>query len=183
MNSNSIRLAAAAGILALGLAPAFAQDHDTHLQTQTMAHEAMTSPVVTVGALELSGGFTRATLPNAPVGGGFLTITNTGTEADTLLSAASPVAGEVQLHEMKMEGDLMKMQQLAGGIPLPSGETVTLAPGGLHLMFMQLKTPFVEGESVPVTLNFEKAGTVELMLMVGSPAARDAGMNHSQHGG
>ena len=156
---------------------AAAESHDHH------GHHAMASGTVTLGALELSGAFTRATLPNAPVGGGFLSITNTGTEGDTLVSASSPAAGQVQLHEMKMEGEVMKMQELAGGIPVPAGETVTLAPGGLHLMFMQLKAPFVEGESVPVTLTFEKAGTVEIMLSVGSPAARDAGMDHSQHGG
>lgn len=180
MTTLFIRTGIAAGLVALGLGAAFAQDHAA---APAASHDAMPPATVTLGALELSGGFTRATLPNAPVGGGFLTITNTGSEADLLVSATSPVAGEVQLHEMKMEGEVMKMQQLDAGIPVPAGETVTLAPGGLHLMFMQLNQPFVEGESVPVTLTFEKAGTIELMLTVGSPAAKDAGMNHSQHGG
>lgn len=126
----------------------------------------------TAGDLEISGGFTRATLPNAPVGGGYITITNTGTEDDTLIAASSPVAEEVQLHEMKMEGDVMKMAELPGGIPVPAGETVTLAPGGLHLMMMGLREPLVENESVPVTLTFAKAGTVEIVLLVASPNAK-----------
>lgn len=183
MTRISIRTTLAAGLVALSFTPALAHDQAAHqMPGDTMVHEGMAHPVVTLGALELSGGFTRATLPNAPVGGGFLSITNTGTEADRLISASSPVAGEVQLHEMTMQGDVMKMQELAGGIPLPAGATVTLAPGGLHLMFMQLNQPFVEGESVPVTLTFEKAGTVEITLSVGSPAARDAGMDHAHHG-
>jgi copper(I)-binding protein len=126
-----------------------------------------------LGSLEISGGFARATLPNAPVGGGFLTITNTGSEDDTLVSATSPAAGEVQLHEMKMDGDVMKMAELPGGIAVPAGATVTLAPGGLHLMFMGLTGPLVENEAVPVTLTFAKAGAVEIVLLVASPGARE----------
>lgn len=132
---------------------------------------AMQPGPVVLGDLTISGAFTRATLPNAPVGGGFMTIVNNGSEADRLIAAASPVAGEVQLHEMKMDGDVMKMAELEHGIEIPAGETVTLAPGGLHLMFMGLKQAFVEGESIPVTLTFEKAGTVELLLEVGPVGA------------
>jgi copper(I)-binding protein len=84
---------------------------------------------VTVGQLTISGAFARATLPNAPVAGGFLTIVNAGNEADRLIAASTPVAGESQLHEMKMEGDVMKMAQLPDGIEVPAGATVTLAPG------------------------------------------------------
>jgi copper(I)-binding protein len=137
---------------------------------------------VTVGGLTISGAFARATLPNAPVGGGFLTIVNSGSEADRLIAAATPVAGEVQLHEMKMEGDVMKMAELANGIEIPAGATVTLAPGGLHLMFMQLKEPLVEGTKVPVTLTFEKAGTVEVEVEIGGIAAKEPAMDHSMHG-
>ena len=137
---------------------------------------------VTVGGLTISGAFARATLPNAPVGGGFLTIVNSGSEADRLIAAATPVAGEVQLHEMKMDGDVMKMAQLPDGIEIPAGATVTLAPGGLHLMFMQLKEPLVEGTRVPVTLTFEKAGTVEVEVEIGGIAAKEPAMDHSMHG-
>lgn len=135
---------------------------------------------VTAGSLTITGGFSRATLPNAPVGGGFLTITNTGSEDDRLISATSPVAGEVQIHEMKMEGDVMKMAQLPDGLPIPAGQTVTLQPGGFHLMFMQLKQALVEGTKLPVTLTFEKAGSIEVELDIEGIAATAPAhqMNH-----
>ena len=127
---------------------------------------------VTLGDLTISDGFSRATLPNAPVGGGFLTITNKGAADDRLIAATSPAAADVQLHEISMEGDVMKMRELAEGIPVPAGETVSLQPGGLHLMFMQLTGPLVEGTSFPVTLTFEKAGTVTVELSVASSGAK-----------
>lgn len=130
---------------------------------------------VTVGTLSLSGAFTRATLPAAKVGGGYVSITNNGTEGDRLVSAASASAAKVGIHEMKMEGDQMKMGEKEGGVEIPAGQTVSLAPGGLHIMFMGLKAPFVEGETVPVTLTFEKAGPVEIELVVGAVAADHAG--------
>jgi copper(I)-binding protein len=128
----------------------------------------------TTGAIEISGAYARATLPNAPVGGGFFTITNTGGD-DALIGATSPVAGEVQLHEMKMEGEVMKMKEIDGGIPVPAGQSVTLAPGGLHLMFMDLKSPLVEGEMVPVTLTFANAGTLDIEVAVGAVNAGGPG--------
>ena len=122
---------------------------------------------VTAGDLELTAGVTRAMLPGQPVGGGFVTITNKGGEEDRLVSATSPEAGEVQMHEMAMEGDVMKMRQLNDGIVIPAGETVELKPGGLHLMFYKVSEPFKEGATVNVTLTFEKAGAVDLVLPIG----------------
>jgi copper(I)-binding protein len=127
--------------------------------------------VVHLGPLNISAPFTRATLPNAPVGGGFLTVENTGTEADRLISASSPAADVVQIHEMSMQGDVMKMRELGDGLEIPAGQSVVLAPGGFHLMFMGLKQAFVEGTTVPVTLVFEKAGAVDLELPVMGSAA------------
>lgn len=125
-----------------------------------------TMEVVKAGDIELSAGFTKAMLPGQPVGGGFVTIKNGGAD-DRLVSAESPVAGRVELHEMAMVNDVMKMRQLNEGIPVPAGQTVELKPGGLHMMFFEVKQPFVEGGSVPVKLTFEKAGTVEIVLPVG----------------
>jgi uncharacterized protein YcnI/copper(I)-binding protein len=136
---------------------------------------------VTVGDLEITGAFTRATLPNAPVAGGYLTITNKGAADDRLVSVSTPAAGTSQIHEMKMDGDVMKMNELPDGLVIPAGESVALAPGGFHLMFMDLTGPLVEGESVTVTLTFEKAGAVEVQLPVGSPAAKGPAMDHSMH--
>lgn len=137
------------------------------------AHSA-TAPV-TVGELELSAPFTRATLPNAPVGGGFLTITNTGEADDRLVSATSPAAGDVQLHEMSMKDGVMEMRALPDGITIPAGESVSLEPGGLHIMFMDLAGPFEQGAEVPVTLTFERAGAVDIALPVRGFGASEAG--------
>jgi periplasmic copper chaperone A len=134
---------------------------------------AQSHGVVAAGSLEISGAFSRATLPNAPVGGGYLTITNKGTADDMLISASSPVAGVTQIHAMKLEGDVMKMDEAGAGLPIPAGQSVTLAPGGRHIMFMDLKQPLAEGGMVPVTLTFTGAGTVEVNLPVG-PINADA---------
>lgn len=133
------------------------------------------SDAVHLGPLVLTGGFSRATLPNAPVAGGFVTIQNTGTEDDRLIGASSDVAGHMEVHEMAMVGDVMKMRQLKDGLPIPAGQTVTLKPGGFHVMFMDLKKPLKEGTTVTVTLTFEKAGSVQVPLMVGAPNAKAPG--------
>ena len=136
---------------------------------------------VTVGDLTISGAFTRATLPNAPVGGGYVTITNTGDEADRLLDAQSSFSPDVQIHEMAVVDDVMQMSQLPEGLDIPAGETVTLEPGGLHLMFMAISQPFVEGETVPLTLNFERAGDVEIELAVQPFGASGMSSGHEGH--
>jgi hypothetical protein len=120
----------------------------------------------TLGALQIGQPWARATPPTAPSGGGFLTITNKGTAPDRLVSASSPAAGAVQVHEMKMEGSIMRMREVEKGLEIPPGATVTLAPGGLHLMMMGLKVPFKKDEKVPVTLVFEKAGKIDVELDV-----------------
>jgi copper(I)-binding protein len=119
-----------------------------------------------LGSLEIGHPWARATPPSAPAGGGYLTITNKGTESDRLVSAKSPAAGAVQVHEMKMEGNVMRMREVDGGLAIPPGATVALAPGGLHLMMMGLKEPLKQGEKVPATLVFEKAGSIDVELVI-----------------
>ncbi len=153
-----------------------AMTHDMtaqHLNGQEMTGAAMGADAK-VGDIAISGAYSRAMLPGQPVGGGFLTIRNDGDEADTLVSVSTPLAGRVELHEMAMQGDVMKMRKLEGGIAVPAGETVELKPGGLHLMFMEVKKPFAEGDEVPVTLTFEKAGTVEMKMKVGPARGKPA---------
>lgn len=127
-----------------------------------------------VGSIKIENGFTRATAPGQQVAGGFLKIDNKGA-ADQLLSASSPAAGDVQLHEMAMEGNVMKMRQVKD-IAVPANGSVELKPGGYHLMFMNLKGPFVAGQTVPVKLKFAKAGEVEVKLPVNA-----AGAMHDMH--
>jgi len=119
-----------------------------------------------LGTLQISQPWARATPASAPAGGGFLKITNTGTAPDRLVSASSPAAELVQVHEMKMDGAVMRMREVEKGLEIPAGGTVTLAPGGFHLMMMGLKGPLKQGTNVPVTLVFEKAGKIEIELSV-----------------
>ncbi|MFN3525260.1 MAG: copper chaperone PCu(A)C [Paracoccus sp. (in: a-proteobacteria)] len=133
-----------------------------------------------VGDLTIAAPYSRATLPNAPVAGGFMTITNAGSTDDRLITAASEIAGRVEIHEMSINGDIMTMRELAQGLPIPAGETVALQPGGYHLMFMRLTGPLVEGETVEVKLSFEAAGDVTVPMSVQAFNARAAG--DDQHG-
>ena len=136
----------------------------------------------TLGNLEIHHPASKATLPGQPVGGGFLTVTNKGAEADRLVSITAPdVSDDVQLHEMAMENDVMKMRHLPDGIEIPAGATVELKPGGLHVMFMKIKHPFKEGESFKATLNFEKAGKIDVDFKIES--AKPAAKEHQSHGG
>jgi periplasmic copper chaperone A len=130
-----------------------------------------------VGSIEIEHAYTRATVPGQKVGGGFMKIENKGA-ADSLVSATSPIAGEVQLHEMAMDGNVMKMRQVKD-IVVPAGGTVELKPGGMHIMFMNIKAPLKAGEAVPVKLKFAKAGEVEVKMPVDAMGGSQGG----QHGG
>ena len=124
---------------------------------------------VKTDAIKIENAYTRATAPGQQVAGGFMKIDNKGNVADQLLSASSPVAGEVQLHEMAMDGNVMRMRQVKD-IPVPANGSVELKPGGLHLMFMNIKAPLAAGETVPVKLKFAKAGEVEIKMPVNAIA-------------
>jgi copper(I)-binding protein len=129
-----------------------------------------------LGALEIAQPWARATPPSAPAGGGFLKITNTGTTPDRLISASSPAAELVQVHEMKMDGNVMRMREVEKGLEIPASGSVTLAPGGFHLMMMGLKGPLKQGTSVLLTLVFEKAGRIDVEL-----AVEAMGASHADH--
>jgi len=121
---------------------------------------------VTAGKLVIDQPWSRQTAPGQKVGGGFLTISNKGKADDRLISASSPVAGEVQLHTMSMDGGVMRMREVKDGIALPAGKRVELKPGGLHVMFIGLKRPFALGETIPVTLRFQRQGAVTVRFKV-----------------
>jgi len=154
MKMMSFRLALASLVIALLPAGAFAHDYK-------------------LGSLEITRPWARATAPTAPAGGGYLAITNKGTTPDRLVSVSSPAAQTVQVHEMKMEGNIMRMREVDHGLEIAPGATVKLAPGGFHLMMMGLKGPFKQGTTVPVTLVFEKAGRIDVELDVGSIGATE----------
>lgn len=119
-----------------------------------------------VGPLTIERPWSRATPPAARVGAGYLVVTNRGQAADRLTAASSPAAGRVEIHEMKMDGGVMRMRELAQGLALPPGASVELKPGGYHLMLMELPAPLVAGTSVPMALVFERAGRVDIELKV-----------------
>ena len=118
-----------------------------------------------VKTLRVSNPFARATPPGAKVAGAFMTIKNVGPDADRLVSVSSPAAGLVEIHEMAMEGGMMKMRALKG-IDLKPGATVELQPGGYHVMLEDLKQPLKQGEQIPVQLTFEKAGVLDIKVNV-----------------
>ena len=102
----------------------------------------------------------------AEILGGYMVIKNHGSEPDRLIGGSASFAGKVEVHEMKMDGDVMKMREIKGGLEIPAGGSVTLKPGGLHVMFMKLTEQMNEGETRTVTLEFDKAGSVEMELPV-----------------
>jgi len=157
MRTSGILIAAFAALSLLSTAPAFASDDGDKM---------MTAETVTVDGLEISGGWARAMLPGQKAGGGFVVITNRGATDDRLVGVRTPNAGHSEIHEMKVVDGVMKMRQIEGGLPIPAGETVVLEPGANHLMFMMVETPFTAGDTLPVTLVFEKAGEVDMMLPV-----------------
>ena len=146
-----------------------------------------------VGDLHINGAFSRETLPNAPVAGGFFTVTNKGQSDDRLIGATSNIAGRVEIHEMAMENDVMKMRELPDGLSIPAGATVELKPGGYHIMFMDLNTGLSQGDTVTVTLEFEKAGKTTLTMPVeprqgamgnmGGAMGHGGQSGHQKHGG
>lgn len=142
---------------------------------------------VTAGPLVISEAWARATPPGARVGGGYLTVKNTGSEPDTLVSVASPVSEKTELHLMKTEDGVMTMRPATDGVEIPAGAALTLEPGGYHVMFIRPKAPFVQGETVPLTLTFAKAGAVEVELSIspmGAPGpTADPSMHNMNHGG
>lgn len=131
-----------------------------------------------LGNLEIGHPWARATAETAPTGGAYMKIVNTGAVADRLVAARSPASRSVEIHEMKMEGTVMRMRELEKGLELPAGATVTLEPGGYHLMLIGLKGPLKQGTRVPVTLVFEKAGPLDIELAV---TAMGATPGHKTH--
>jgi copper(I)-binding protein len=133
---------------------------------------------VKAGDLVISQAWSRATPGGAKIGGGYLTIENKGAAPDRLIGGAADIAAKVELHEMAMTNGVMTMRPLGNGLTIEPGKTVKLAPGGYHLMMFDLKGPLQQGDKLPVTLEFEKAGKVKVSLDVqgvGAQAPAGAG--------
>ncbi len=134
---------------------------------------------VEAAAIELHDAWGTPTPGGRDISAGYVEIIN-GTDAeDRLVSVSSPRAERVEVHEMSMEGGVMRMRAVEGGLAIPAGETVALAPGGLHLMFYGATQPFAVGESIPVTLTFANAGEMQIAMSVRIPGATSP--EHSGH--
>ena len=116
-------------------------------------------------SLKIDHPFARATPPGAKTGGVFVTVENTGSQSDRLISVSSPVAGVADLHEMRIDAGVMRMRGVAA-LEVRPGETLELKPGGYHVMLSELRQPLKVGDKFPLTLKFENAGTVEVSVWV-----------------
>lgn len=125
---------------------------------------------VRAGDLVILHPWTRAAGQNG-TGAGFLAIANQGSAADRLVGASSPVARVTEIHTHMREGDVLRMRPVPA-VDIPAGQTVTLQPGGFHLMLIGLKEPLIQDRTVPVTLRFERAGEVQVMLSILPAGAR-----------
>lgn len=117
--------------------------------------------------------WSRATAPRQSAGAVYMTLTSA--QGDRLTGAASPAAEHVSIHEMAMDGNVMRMRQVEGGLELPAGTPVALKPGGYHVMLEGLKAPLKAGDSLPVTLTFQKAPPLTVQATVravGSPGMK-----------
>lgn len=137
------------------------------LYTISMGHAGE----VRIGDLTIEQPWSRQSPMAGNVAAGFMKITNSGTEDDRLISATASITGTVQLHDMKMDGDVMKMVEIPEGIVIPAGQTVELKPRSLHVMFMDVPAQPKEGDVFKGTLVFEKAGTAEVEYEVMAPMA------------
>jgi len=149
-----------------------------------------------VGSIHISTPWARATPKGAASGAGYMTITNKGTTPDAVSCVSDNASAQCQIHTMTMEGGVMKMRPVEGGLEIKPGETVTLQPGGYHIMFVNLKHSLEQGQSVKATLKFEHAGTVDVeypIAAIGAPAPgaaaggetmmQGAGGGMNMHGG
>ncbi len=131
-----------------------------------------------LGDLAIGHPWTRETPNGAKVAGGYLSVTNNGKDADRLVGGTIDAAGRLEIHEMKMDGDVMKMRPLDDGIDIKPGETIKLAPGGVHLMFLDLKQPLKKDELIKGQLQFQKAGKIDVEFKVEAVGASGPAAGH-----
>lgn len=154
--------------------------------TKTLLGLALLVPVLLAqaheyeaGALHIDHPWSREMPPVAPTAAAYFVVHNKGAEADRLLSVSTPVAGKAELHEHVHADGVMKMQHVQT-VDIPAGGEVKFEPMGYHVMLFNLKQQAADGERFPLTLNFEKAGAVEVEVAVQKEAPQEA--DHSAHG-
>jgi copper(I)-binding protein len=126
-----------------------------------------------LGSIHISQPWSRATPKGAAAGAGYMTLTNKGATPDRVSCVSDDASAQCQIHTMTMEGGVMKMRPVEGGLEIKPGESVALKPGGNHMMFLALKHPLEQGQTVKVTLKFDHAGTIDIdypVVAIGAPA-------------
>ncbi len=134
-----------------------------------------------LGAVQIEHPWARATIGKGRVGVAYMRLKNTGGQGDRLIGAKTPVAEHASLHTHRMNGDIMRMRPV-DAIPVPAGGATMLKPGGLHIMLMRMTRTLKQGEKFPLTLTFERAGTVTVEVTVKSATAKSSKDMH-RHGG
>jgi periplasmic copper chaperone A len=129
-----------------------------------------------VGSIHIAQPWARATPKGASTAAGYMTITNNGTAPDRVSCVSSEVSAQCQIHSMTMEGGVMKMRPIEGGLEIKPGETVVLKPSGVHVMFLDLKQPLQPGKTVKATLKFDNAGTVDVEYPIAAIGAAAPGV-------
>jgi hypothetical protein len=120
----------------------------------------------TVGALNIDHPWARSTVAQISNGAAYLTVVNHGQNADRLLSIESPVANKVQIHISSMDNGVMRMRPVEGGVKIEAGASVKFAPGGMHIMLIDLKQPLRVGTEFPLTMHFEHAGITTVRVRI-----------------
>jgi periplasmic copper chaperone A len=115
-------------------------------------------------AIRAEQAWARATAPQQKVGGAYVTLMSPA--SDRLVGVSSPIAGRAGVHEMRMDGNVMQMREVTDGLALPAGKVVALAPGGYHIMLMDLKQPLVAGQVIPMQLRFRTAPPLDVRVQV-----------------
>jgi copper(I)-binding protein len=134
------------------------------------------APLTAFSQIDVETPWSRATAPGARLAAGYMVIRNKGNAPDRLVGASSTLAAKIETHVTINDGDVMRMREVKG-YDVPAQGSFELKPGGAHLMFIKIKQPFKEGERVPVTLRFEKAGEMRVELLV----AKSAPQPHHKH--
>jgi periplasmic copper chaperone A len=134
-----------------------------------------------IGSLEVANPWLRATPRGASVAGGYMKISNKGSAPDRLIGGSAAVAGRFEVHQMIMEQGVAKMRPVEGGLEIKPGDAVELKPGSFHVMFMDLKQPLEKGQKIKGTLEFEKAGKIDIEYTVEPVGASSPSGSHMSH--
>jgi copper(I)-binding protein len=134
-----------------------------------------------IGSLEIDNPWLRATPRGASVAGGYMKIINKGSTPDRLIGGSAAIAGRFEVHQMMMDQGVAKMRPVEGGLEIKPGDTVELKPGSFHVMFMDLKQPLEKGQKIKGTLEFEKAGKIDIEYAVEAMGAPSPSGGHMSH--